>query len=120
MTEQNQISTQQTDEKSTVRRKSYLSYIERYPLYSTLLVLKDYEESENYEECAIIKGALEDYKEKYSSKFPKDLKFPMHLSSYNDKGHQDMMKRLNIVVEEKTAKEKATLIKLNLPVEDGL
>lgn len=100
--------------------KSYLSYIERYPLYSTLLVLKDYEDAELYEECAIIKNALENYEVKYKSKLPKELIFPMHVSDYNSKPYQDMMRKLDITVEEKLAKEKATLIKLNLPVKNGL
>lgn len=98
------------------RIKSYLSYIERYPLYSTLLVLKDYEDSEMYEECSLIMDALKNYKVKHEDKLPEEVNFPMHISDYWSKPYQDMMKRLDITVEEKLAKEKATLIKLNLPV----
>lgn len=113
---QNQISTEQTEEKSVSRRKSYLSYIRRYPLYSTLLVLKDYEDQELYEECAIIRDALKEYRDTDASKFPVGLSFPMHINVYNEKSCQDALKAMNIIVEEKTAKEKATFIKLNLPV----
>ena len=113
---QNQVLTGQKDEKLTARRKSYVSYIERYPLYSTLLVLKDYEDEEYYEECAIIRDAITEYREKYASKLPKDLMFPISVSQYKNKSHQSLMNRLGLVVEENTAKEKATLIKLNLPL----
>ena len=101
---------------SATRRKAYVSYIERFPLYSTLLVLKDYEDSAMYEECAIIRDALLEYEEKYVSKFPEKIKFPMHLTAYQGKEHQDMLISMKIIVEEKVAREKATLIKLNLPV----
>lgn len=82
------------------------------------MVLKDYENEELYEECAIIRDALIEFRDKYSSKFPKGLKFPTSVEEYQSKECQDVMKKLNI--EEKSAKEKATLIKLNLPVKDGL
>ena len=88
-------------------------------MYSTLLVLKDYEDLEFYEECAIIRDALKKYKQKYESKFPKNLKFPMHLSMYNDNAFQKIMEKLNMTVEEKKAKEKAALIKLKLPITSG-
>lgn len=81
-------------------------------------MLKDYEDEEFYEECAIIRDAIKDYKEKYASKFPKELVFPVSVSQYKDKSHQSLMERLGLVVEEKSAKEKATLIKLNLPVNE--
>lgn len=86
-------------------------------MYSTLLVLKDYEEQELYEECAIIRDALIEYRDTDASKFPKELKFPMHITSYNEKSCQEVLESMDIIVEEKTAKEKATFIKLNLPVE---
>ena len=79
-------------------------------------MLKEYEDAEYYEECAIIRNALQDYKDKYANKFPKELNFPMHISEYKAKAHQDIMRKLDIVVEDKLAKEKATLIKLNLPI----
>ena len=90
--------------------------MERYPLYSTLLVLEEYEKNEIYEECAIIRDALKKYKDKYESKFPNGLKLPMHASVYRGKKCQDMMEKYGIAVEEKEAKEKATLIKLKLPL----
>jgi hypothetical protein len=98
------------------RKRSYVSYIERFPLYSTLIVLKEYEGLALFEECAIIRDALIEYKDKYSSNFPEGLNFPMHLSVYKDAEHQGILEKMGIVVDEKVAKEKATLIKLNLPV----
>lgn len=90
--------------------------MERFPLYSTLLVYKEYEDKELYEECVIIRDALKEYKLKYTGKIFEGMSIPTHISEYESKEHQDTLKRLNIVVEEKTAREKATLIKLNLPV----
>lgn len=119
MTKQNQISTQQKEEKLIARRNSYVSFIEKYPLYSTLLVLEEYEKNEFYEECAIIRDAIKDYRVKYDSKSPKDLSFPTSLEVYKGKEHQSMLKKFDIVVEDNLAKEKAKLIKLNLPVKNG-
>lgn len=116
MTKQNQISTQQKDEKSIARINKYISFIERYPLYSILLVLEEYTYLELYEECAFIRDALNEYKERYENKISKDMKIPTHISEYREKSHQDMLERLNIVVDEEVAKEKAELIKLNLPI----
>jgi hypothetical protein len=84
------------------------------------LVLQEYEDQELYEECAIIKSAIEDYKSKYENKIPKEIGFPTQLSTYMSKEHQDTLKKYNINIEEESAKEKATLIKLNLPVKNGL
>ena len=120
MTQQNQISKRQKEEKLIARRNSYVSYIKKYPLFSTLLVLEEYENSEMYEECAIIRDAIKEYQLEYGSKLPKGLSFPTSVEAYRAKAHQDMMKNFNIVVEESAAKEKAKLIKLNLPVKDGL
>lgn len=120
MTRQNQISTEQKEERSIARKNSYISYIEKYPLYSTLLVLEEYEGDELYEECAIIRDALTEYRDKYKEKFPKDMVFPTSVVMYKDNKHQDMMNRLNIIVKEEDAKEKAKLIKLNLPLDNGL
>ena len=118
--ENNLKSTSQKVIPLTVRRDKYISFLKKYPLYSTLMVLKDYEDSEQYEECAIIMSALTKYKAEQNNKIPTDVKFPTHLDMYNGKPYQDMMKKLNIEIEEKSAKEKATLIKLNLPVKNGL
>lgn len=118
--EQEQTLTLPTEVKSTARRETYVTFIERYPVYSILLVLKEYEDKELYEECAIIKNALEDYKDKYKTKIPKDVNFPTHISVYNGEKHQQMLRKFNIVVEEKFAKEKAKLIKIKLPIKNGL
>lgn len=114
--EPNQILTPQKEQTLIARKNSYISYIEKYPLYSTLLVLKDYEDEELYEECAIIKNALDEYKTKYEKQLPKEVVFPTNITAYTGKQYQDMVRRCNIVVEEKVAKEKATLIKLHLPI----
>jgi hypothetical protein len=118
--ESNLKSTSPKEVPSIARRDKYISFLERYSLYSTLLVLKDYEDTEQYEECAIIFSALVEFKSRYDNKIPTDVKFPTHLDMYNEKPYQDMMERLNIKIEEKSAKEKATLIKLNLPVKNEL
>lgn len=120
MTQQKQTLKKQRGEQSTARKNSYIKYIEKYPLYSTLLVLKEYEDSELYEECAIIRDAITDYKEKYKKTLPTDLDIPTHVEQYLGDSHQNMMQRENMVVEEKVALEKATLIKLNLPIKNGL
>lgn len=87
-------------------------------MYATLLVLEEYEKTELYEECAIIRDALTDYKNNYRNQFPKEIKFPMHASEYRSKSCQDMLEKHNLTIEDKVAKEKATLIKLNLPLTD--
>ncbi len=98
------------------RKRSYVSYIERFPLYSTLIVLKDYEDLSLFEECAIIRDALTEYKDKYSANFPEGLSFPMHISVYKEAAHQGVLEKMGITVDEKVAAQKAKLIKLNLPV----
>lgn len=121
MIRQKQILTEQKEEKSTARKEAYISCIERYPLYSILLVLEEYSRKEWYEECAIIKAALDEYNlTKVNIKKVNDITgpiiFPTSLDGYKEKKFQDVMKKYDIVVEEKIAKEKATLIKLKLPV----
>ena len=112
----------QKEDKSIARKKSYLKYLNKYPLYSTLLVLKDYEDKELYEECSIIKKALDEYNEiqikgVVANKIPdEDIYLPTKLSSYKDEKFQAILKRYGAEVEEKVALEKAKLIKLNLPV----
>ncbi len=115
--EHNLKSTLQKEDKSIVRKKKYLSFIERYPLYSLLLVYKEYQDEELYEECAIIRDALKEHKDKYQNRFPADINIPTHISEYETSAHQAMLEKYNIVVEEKVAKEKAALIKLKLPIE---
>jgi len=105
----------------TARKDAYISCIEKYPLYSVLLVLEEYSNKELYEECAIIKKALDEYNStKVGTQKISDITgpivFPTSLVGYNSKNFQKILKDYNIVVEEKSAKEKATLIKLKLPV----
>lgn len=116
MTEPKQPLIKQKEAKSIARQGEYFSYIEKYPLFSTLLVLEEYENKEMYLECALIRDAILDYKSKYESHLPKDLKFPTHISTYRGKEHQEMLTRFGINVEESFAIEKAKLIKINLPV----
>lgn len=118
MTEQKQILTQPKEVKSIARIKSYISYIEKFPLYSTLIVLDEYEQDENYEECAIIKKALDEYN-KTQFKVSK-ISSPTRLIDYKGEKFQNILKKHNIVVDEKHAQEKATLIKLKLPLTNGL
>jgi hypothetical protein len=103
------------------RVESYLSYIKIYPLYSTLIVLEEYEGLELYEECANIKKALDKYNStvvnsKGATKYTGKINFPTKLSDYQSESFQKMLKRYNIKVEEEEAQEKATLIKLKLPL----
>ena len=121
MTQQKQTLPQQKEVNSNARVESYLSYIQRYPLYSTLLVLEEYEGLELYEECATIKKALDKYNctvvnrvgiTKYTGK----IEFPTKISQYQSKSFQKILEGYNIKVEEKEAQEKATLIKLKLPL----
>lgn len=116
--QQTQKSTLQKEQTSNVdnRRKSYLKYLDRYPIYSTLIVLKEYEDRELYEECGIIKKALIDFKEQYRDSIPKDIKFPMHLSEYQSRENQEFMLANKIKVDDKNAKETAKLIMLNIPI----
>ena len=107
------------------RKQAYISCIKRYPLYSTLLVLEEYENKELYEECAIIKKALDEYNEtkvntEKVNKITGPITFPTSLRDYEGKNFQKVLESYNIKVEEKSAKEKATLIKLKLPVKNGL
>lgn len=121
MIEQKQILTKQTEQKLTARKQAYISCIERYPLYSILLVLDEYVKKEWYEECAIIKKALDEYNiTKVNTKKVNDITgpiiFPTSLDGYNSEKFQKVLQQYNISVEEKAAKEKARLIKLKLPV----
>lgn len=121
MIKQRQISTEQTEEKLIARKDKYISCLERYPLYSMLLVLDEYVKKEWYEECAIIKKALDEYNiTQVNTKKAQDITgpivFPTSLEGYNSKKFQSLLKKYDIIVDEKTAKEKATRIKLKLPV----
>lgn len=121
MTQQNQISIQQKEVNSNARVESYLSYIKKYPLYSTLLVLEEYEGLELYEECAIIKKALDEYNRTRVNKvevtkWTGDIEFPTKLSVYKSDKFQKVLEGYNIKVGSKEAKDKATLIKLKLPL----
>lgn len=116
--EQNQVSIQPQEQQSshvTNRKNKYLSYIEKFPYYSTLMVLDDYEKQEIYEECAVIRDAITDYMEKYKDKLP-NIKFPRHLSEYEGVEHQSLLESKNIIVENKFARDKARLIKIQLPL----
>jgi hypothetical protein len=121
LTQQKQTSPQQKEANSIARVESYLSYIERYPLYSTLLVLEEYEGLELYEECVTIKKALDKYNSTVLNregvtKYTGKIEFPTKLSDYQSESFQKMLKGYNIKVEDKEAQEKATLIKLKLPL----
>ena len=121
MTQQKQTLTKQKEAKSTARKQAYISCLERYPLYSTLLVLDEYEGKELYEECAVIKKALDEYNNtkvniETVNKLTGPLIFPTRLEEYKEGKFQKILQDYNIIVEEKSAKEKATLIKLKLPV----
>ncbi len=81
------------------------------------MVLTEYEDLELYEECAIIKKALEEYESKYvKNKITETIIFPFHLREYNSKAYQDQLLDLNIEVKKETARDKATLIKLRIPI----
>ena len=107
----------QTENKSIARKKSYLKYLNMYPLQSTLIVLKEYEESQLFMECSIIKKALDEHKEKAIDSLPAGLKiYPTNLEMYNSKEIKDFFTKNNLSVNEKSALNKAKLIKANLPV----
>jgi hypothetical protein len=96
-------------------------YIQKYPLYSTLLVLDEYEGLELYEECAIIKKALDKYNKTKVNKpvvtqYTGKIEFPTKLSDYKNEKFQRILRGYKIEVKEKEAKDKATLIKLKLPL----
>ena len=80
------------------------------------MVLKDYEDNEWYEECAIIKNAINEYQKN----LPESVEIPTHISIYRENKFQKMLEASNIIIEEKVAEEKATFIKLKLPVKNGL
>jgi len=84
------------------------------------MVLKDYEYSEQYEECAIIMEALTEYKDKYKSSLPKNLKFPSSVEEYEGVGHQKLLEKLDITVGKRLAQDRARIIKLNLPIKNEL
>lgn len=102
--------------KNVNRKNSYISFLEKYPLCSTLMVLKEYEGKELYEECAVIKNALEEYRDRYIEELPKNVVFPLHLSVYKSKKYQDKMKELDIEIKQDVLEDKANLIKLHLPI----
>lgn len=104
----------------TARIDKYIYYLEKYNIYSTLLVLDEYEKEERYEECAIIRDALKKYKKRFDNKFPKGVSFPTSMDMYRSRENLDLMKRLNISIDYKSAKDKAKLIKINLPIKNGL
>lgn len=114
--------TGQKELKSNVRKDSYLKYLNKYPLYSTLLILKEYEDKEMYEECSIIKKALDEYNEikikgVVNKKMPfEDITLPTHISTYKTDKFQNLLRKYGAEVDEKEAKEKAQLIKINLPI----
>lgn len=119
MTGQKQVSISLKEKISSARVSSYLKCIEKYPLYSILLVLDEYEKRELYEECFFIKKALDEYN---NSKIKKHkniigpIDFPTSISDYRKPSFQKVLEKGKIIVEEKLAKEKATLIKLKLPI----
>jgi hypothetical protein len=84
-----------------------------------LLVLKDYEDQELYEECALIRDALKEHRDKYSKLQPSEMLTPRHINEYESEHHQKMLHKFGIKTDDKAAKEKAKLIKLKLPV-DGI
>ena len=85
----------------TAREQSYLSYLEKYPVLATLMILEDYEKEEKYEECAVIKRAL-------------DKKGDFTKSSQYYSSKEFTPTSLNR--ENKTARKKANYIKLKLPL----
>lgn len=119
MTQKQKLTLQKNGESWIARRKGYISCIEKYPLYSILLVLEEYVSKEFYEECALIKEALDEYNEtkvKKNQHILGDILFPTSLEEYKSQRFQTVLKNYNIIVEDKQAKEKATLIKLKLPL----
>lgn len=119
MIQKQQLKLQKNGETWIARRKGYISCIEKYPLYSILLVLDEYVSKEFYEECIIIKEALDEYNEtkvKKNKHLIGDIIFPTNLTEYKGLKFQKQLLDSNIVVEDSQAKEKATLIKLKLPL----
>lgn len=116
------VSKSQKEQNLIARKNKYLKYLSDYPLYSTLLVLKDYEEEEKYEECYIIKSALDDYntfkiKGIINDKIQEEeILLPTHINQYYSKTYQKILNKYGIEVEEEDAKKKAKRIKINIPV----
>lgn len=81
-----------------------------------LLVLKDYEDQELYEECALIRDALKKHRDEHSKFQPSEMITPKHINEYKSEKHQKILHKFGIKVDDKAAKEKAKLIKLKLPV----
>lgn len=78
------------------RKDTYVKFLTDFPIGSTLTVLKEYENKEYYEECAIIRDALCEYKEQTETPLSKVVGFPMTIEQYYDKGFQ---KRLSKYIE---------------------
>lgn len=88
-----------------------------------LLVLDEYEKREYYEECAIIKEALDEHNSNFMKEVrsvSKNIPFPTNLVDYESEKFQKILDKYGVVVTKKVAKEKATLIKLKLPIKNGL
>lgn len=87
--------------KLTVREQKYFSYIEKYPVLATLMVLEEYEKQEEYRECAMIKNAL-DAKGTFTRK--------------DDYMNSKTFTITALERETKTAKTNADKIKIKLPI----
>lgn len=106
----------QMEDKLTARKNSYLRFLNLYPLHSTLLVLKEYEDKELYLECNIIKKALEEHRDKVKDKFPLGFDFPLRLETYNNEKNRSLLLEHDLLVDEKSAEKRARIIKSNLPI----
>ena len=116
------MSKSQKEQNLIVKKAKYIKYLSDYPLYATLLVLKDYEEEEKYEECHIIKSALDDYnkvsiKGTINEKLQdEEIQLPTHITEYYSDKFQKILTKYGIEVEEEDAKKKAKRIKINIPI----
>lgn len=97
-------------ENDSVRVEEYLKYLNKYPLYSTLIVLKECEDNENYKECALIKKAIIKHIEKNGVNLPTNLK------TYESEEFQQKLKKENKIVSKIKAQNRAKLIKSNLRI----
>ena len=79
-----------------------------------MLLLDEYEKNEMYEECKIIKDALDDYFEAYGQSLAKDVMLPTNMAMYLSEKNQDMLKKYNINIDEAVARENAIKIKKEL------
>tara|TARA_R100001039_G_scaffold10623_1_gene5572 strand:- start:123452 stop:123754 length:303 start_codon:yes stop_codon:yes gene_type:complete len=66
----------------------YTKGLNNYGLYPTLSLLKEYEEKELYEECAVILAAVEQ-KFKDSNLFPNN-KFPTKIEQFSEEQYKKM------------------------------